>query len=41
MRAVASFGVTLVTIALIVLVVELVGHEVGQLFAKVSQGLAN
>jgi hypothetical protein len=41
MRTVASLGVTLLTIALVVLVVELVGHEAGHLFSKVTQGLAS
>jgi fatty acid desaturase len=34
------YGVTLVTIVLAVIVVQLVGHEAGHLFSKVSQGLA-
>jgi hypothetical protein len=40
-RAVATYGVTLVTIALVLLVVQVVGHEAGHLFSKVSGGLAS
>jgi fatty acid desaturase len=40
-RSVAMYGVTLVTIALIVVLVQVVGHEAGHLFSKVTQGLAH
>jgi t-SNARE complex subunit (syntaxin) len=39
-RTLAMYGVTIVTIALVVLVVNVVGHEAGSLYAKVSSGLA-
>lgn len=41
MRTLASLAVTVVTIALVVMVVELVGHEAGHLFSKVTQGLTS
>jgi hypothetical protein len=40
-RTVATYGVTLVTIALVLLVVQVVGHEAGHLFSQVSAGLAS
>ncbi len=40
LRGAAMYGVTLVTIVLAVIVVQVVGHEAGHLFSKVSQGLA-
>jgi hypothetical protein len=36
----ATFGVTIITIALVVIVVQLVGHQAGDLYAKVSTGLS-
>ena len=39
-RGLATYGVMLLSIALVVVVVQVVGHEAGQLFSKVSQGLA-
>jgi uncharacterized membrane protein YcjF (UPF0283 family) len=39
-RAWATYGATLVSIVVIILVVEVVGHEAGHLFTKISQGLA-
>jgi hypothetical protein len=40
-RSLAGYGVTLVTIGVILLVVQLVGHEAGHLFSQVSEGLAS
>ena len=37
---VATYGVAFVTIALVLVLVQIVGHESGQLFAHVSQGLS-
>ncbi len=39
-RRVATYGVAFVTIVLVLLLVQVVGHETGHLFAKVSQGLS-
>jgi hypothetical protein len=39
-RTVATYGVAFVTIALVLLLVQVVGHEAGLLFAHVSQGLS-
>jgi hypothetical protein len=36
----ATFGVTIITVALVVIVVQLVGHQAGDLYAKVSTGLS-
>jgi hypothetical protein len=38
--SVATFGVTIITIALVVIVVQLVGHQAGDLYSKVSSGLS-
>lgn len=40
-RAVAIYGVTLVAIALVLLVAQVVGHEAGLVFSKVSERLAS
>jgi len=40
-RSVAMYGVMLVTIALAVVLVQVVGHEAGHLFSKITQGLAH
>jgi hypothetical protein len=37
---VAQYAVTLVTLALVVLLVQVVGHAAGNIFANVSQGLS-
>ncbi len=34
------FGVTVITIALVVIVVVLVGHQAGDLYSNVSTGLS-
>lgn len=39
-RSFAAYGVTIVTIALVLIVVQVVGHQAGDLYSKVSQGLA-
>ena len=39
-RRVATYGVAFVTIVLVLLLVQVVGHETGHLFAKVSKGLS-
>ena len=39
-RTVAAYGVAFVTIVLVLLLVQVVGHETGHLFAKVSRGLS-
>jgi hypothetical protein len=39
-RSVATYGVTLITIALVLIVVEIVGHQAGNLYSNVSQGLS-
>ena len=39
-RRVATYGVAFVTIVLVLLLVRVVGHEIGHLFAKVSRGLS-
>jgi hypothetical protein len=36
----ASFGVTIIAIALVVIVVQVVGHQAGDLYSKVSAGLS-
>jgi hypothetical protein len=36
----ATFGVTIITVALVVIVVQLVGHQAGDLYSKVSAGLS-
>jgi Flp pilus assembly pilin Flp len=41
LRGAATYGVMLVTIALVVIAVQVVGHEAGHLFSKVSQALAH
>ena len=38
--SVATFGVTVITIALVVIVAQVVGHQAGDLYAKVSSGLS-
>jgi hypothetical protein len=35
------YGVMLITIALVVLVVQLVGHQASDLYSKVSTGLSS
>jgi len=40
-RSVAVYGVTLITIALVIVVAEVVGHEAGHLFSSVTEGLAH
>jgi hypothetical protein len=40
-RGWALYGVTLVTVVLVIVVALVVGHEAGVLAAKVSQGLAH
>jgi hypothetical protein len=40
LRAVAHYGVTLATLALVVALAQIVGHEAGNIFANVSQGLS-
>jgi hypothetical protein len=40
-RGWALYGVTLVTILLVILAVPIVGHEAGVFAAKISQGLAH
>jgi len=40
LHKVATYGVAFVTIALVLLLAQVVGHETGHLFAKVSQGLS-
>ncbi|MGA8633648.1 MAG: hypothetical protein WB805_02190 [Candidatus Dormiibacterota bacterium] len=39
-RRVATYGVAFVTIVLVLLLVQVVGHETAHLFTKVSQGLS-
>jgi hypothetical protein len=34
------YGVTLITIALVVIVVQVVGHQAGDLYSQVSTGLS-
>lgn len=40
-RGWALYGVTLISVLLVVVVVQVVGHEAGDLAAKISQGLAH
>ncbi len=40
-RGWALYGVTLVSIVVLIAVVQLVGHEAGDLAAKINQGLAH
>jgi t-SNARE complex subunit (syntaxin) len=40
-RGWALYGVTLVTIVVIVALVQIVGHEAGDLAVKINQGLAH
>jgi hypothetical protein len=39
-RGLAGYGVTIITIALILLVVEIVAHQAGNLYSSVSHGLS-
>jgi hypothetical protein len=39
-HSVAAYGVTLVTIALVIIVVQVVGHQAGDLYSKVTTGLS-
>ena len=38
-HSVAMYGVTLITIALVVIVVQVVGHQASDLYSKVATGL--
>jgi t-SNARE complex subunit (syntaxin) len=40
-HSVAMYGVMLITIALVVVVVELVGHQASNLYSTVSTGLSS
>jgi hypothetical protein len=40
-HAVAMYGVMLITIALVLIVVQVVGHQAGDLYSKVSTGLSS
>ena len=40
-RGWAVYGVTLVSIVVVIVVVQLVGHEAGALATKINQGLAH
>jgi t-SNARE complex subunit (syntaxin) len=39
-HSIAMYGVTLITIALVVIVAQVVGHQAGDLYSKVSTGLS-
>jgi t-SNARE complex subunit (syntaxin) len=40
-HSVAMYGVTLIAIALVVVVVQIVGHQASDLYSKVSTGLSS